>query len=311
MERHDASGALRRDDSDALLRDGSDAAPRVERIHTRDGVALAVHRLGDPAATPVILAPGTFSNWSFWLGTRGTGFARYLARRGFEAWVVDFRGHGQSQRPAPGQDWNFDDWGRFDLPAVVAEVMRTGRRPLLVGHSAGGASALAAVAGDAQVRAAVAAIVVLATPLPWLQRWRRLAAHALRLASRHLSAFPARLLGLGPEDELPGVMAQWMGWNLSGRWTGRDGTDYAAALRAVDLPLLFLAGAGDSRFAPPDACRGLFELIGSTDHLFLLAGLETGFSRDFGHVDLVVSREARAEVWPLLADWLRAHAPSG
>jgi predicted alpha/beta hydrolase len=287
----------------------ADSAIRVERIHTSDDVALAVHRLGDTGGTPVILAPGTFSNWSFWLGTRGTGFARYLAERGFEAWVVDFRGHGQSQRPAPGQAWNFDDWGRLDLPAVITHVAASGRRPLVVGHSAGGASTLAAVAGDARVRHDVAALVVLATPLPWLQRWRRVAAHALRLASRHLRAFPARLLRLGPEDELPGVMAQWMEWNLSGHWTGRDGTDYAAALGAVDLPLLFIAGAGDQRFAPPHACRGLFDLIGSSDKLFVLAGLDTGFSRDYGHVDLVVSREARAEIWPLMADWLHAHTP--
>jgi predicted alpha/beta hydrolase len=284
------------------------AAPRIQRIHTDDGVAIAVHRVGEPSAVPVILAPGTFSNWTFWLGTRGTGFARYLAERGFEAWVVDFRGHGHSQRPAPGQHWNFDDWGRFDLTAVVRAVIAERRRPFLVGHSAGGASLLAALCGDEQVHSTARGIIVLATPLPWLQRWRRFAARAIRLAARSLSAFPARLLRLGPEDELPGVMAQWMDWNLSGRWTGRDGTDYAAALGDVDLPLLFIAGRGDHRFAPPAACRGLFDHIGGADRLFILAGTDTGFRRDYNHVDLVVSRDARTEIWPLMADWLAARA---
>lgn len=275
---------------------------------TEDDVAIAVHRLGDPAGIPVILAPGTFSNWSFWLGTRGTGFARYLAARGFEAWVVDLRGHGSSQRPAHGQRWNFDDWGRLDLPAVVRAVTAERRTPLLVGHSAGGASTLAALAGTSGLERDVAAAAIIATPLPWLQRWRRAAAWAMRLAARRMEAFPARLLGLGPEDELPGVMEQWMDWNLRGRWTGRDGTDYSDALARLRLPLLFIAGSGDHRFAPPDACRGLFDLTRSSDRLFIEAGRDTGFSRDFGHVDLIISREAQREIWPLLADWLRAHA---
>jgi pimeloyl-ACP methyl ester carboxylesterase len=278
--------------------------PRIERVPTQDGVSIAVHSLGPTAGQPVILAPGTFSNWTFWLGTRGTGFARHLARQGFRAHVVDFRGHGYSPRPAPGQDWNFDDWGRQDLPAVVRSVAENGAAPLIVGHSAGGASLLAALAAEPSVRGVVRGAVVLATPLPWLQRWRRLAAWGIRFAARRAPAFPARLLRLGPEDELSGVMAQWMDWNLAGHWVGRDGTDYATALENLDTPLLFLAGAGDRQFAPPQACRGLFDLIGSPDRRFLIAGTGSGFSRDFGHVDLVVSPEARREIWPLMSDWL-------
>ncbi|HEX6306767.1 MAG TPA: alpha/beta fold hydrolase [Longimicrobiales bacterium] len=282
-------------------------AATVERIATADGISIAVHRLGERDAVPVVLAPGTFSNRSFWLGTRGTGFARELAGRDFEAWVIDFRGHGQSQRPAPGQRWNFDDWGRLDIPAVVAAAAAGGRRPLLVGHSAGGASVLAALAGTPGLAASVAAAAIIATPLPWLQRWRRIAAWTMRLASRHMSAFPARLLRLGPEDELPGVMEQWMDWNLRGHWIGRDGTDYSVSLAALRLPLLFLAGSGDHRFAPPHACRGLFDLVASADRLFIEAGIDTGFRRDYDHVGLIVSRDAREEIWPLLADWLVAH----
>jgi predicted alpha/beta hydrolase len=282
----------------------------TQRITTEDDVAITVHRIGDHDGTAVILVPGTFSNWTFWFGTRGTGFARELAGRGFEAWVVDLRGHGRSQRPAPGQRWNFDDWGRMDVPAVVRAVNAEGRTPLLVGHSAGGASVLAALAGTPGLEDDVAAAAIIATPLPWLQRWRRAAAWGMRFASRNMDAFPARLLGLGPEDELPGVMEQWMDWNLRGRWTGRDGTDYDKALAQLRLPLLFIAGTGDHRFAPPDACRGLFELTRSPDCLFIEAGRDTGFSRDYGHVELIVSREARQEIWPLLADWLAAHTRS-
>ena len=281
------------------------AAATTERIRAADGVSLAVHRLGDPDGQPVVMAPGTFSNWSFWLGTRGTGFARALAAAGYDVHVLDFRGHGASQRPAPGgRRWTFDMWGRLDMAAAIRHAAQGGKRPLLVGHSAGGASILAALAGEPSLQPLVHGAIIVATPLPWLQLWRRVAAHAMRFGSRWVTRFPAKLLGLGPEDELPGVMEQWMDWNLRGHWIGDDGTDYGVALTRLTVPTLFLVGAGDHRFAPPAAVRGLFELTGGQDRTFVLAGTGTGFARDYDHVGIVVSREARDEVWPLMLAWL-------
>ena len=279
-------------------------APTTQHIITADGVRLVVHRLGPRDGIPILLAPGTFSNSSFWLGTRGVGFARSLVLNGFEAWVLDFRGHGQSPRPARGQRWNIDDWGRFDVPAAVAAIVETGRAPFLIGHSAGGVSILAALAGDPAVRAATRGAVIAATPLPWLQRWRRMAAYIMRSASRRLDTFPALLLGLGPEDELPGVMEQWMDWNIRGVWQGNDGTDYIPALARVDTPMLFLGGSAERRFAPADAVRALYDIVGPQDKRLVIAGTVHGFSRDYDHVDLIVSRDSQAEVWPIMLSWL-------
>lgn len=277
-----------------------------------DGTRLALYRVGRPGAPPVVLMPGTFSNHTFWLGTKGHGMAWAIAGAGFEAVVLDPRGHGGSERPG-GQAWTFEHWGRLDVPAAVEAVTPDGGSALLVGHSAGGASMLIALAGEAAVRERVAGVVALATPVPWLQRWRRIGAWAIRTGSRLLGRFPARLLGLGPEDELPGVMSQWMSWNLRGEWVGDDGLDYVEALGDVRVPVLAMSGAGDTVFAPPDACRGLLEMVGAEDATYVLAGRETGFSEDFDHPGIVVSKAAHDEVWPRVIRWLEAHstAPPG
>lgn len=284
---------------------GPDAAHHVRRreILTDDGVRLVAHLLGDPAAPPALLVPGTFSNHTFWLGTRGTGFARAIAAAGFHAWVLDPRGHGASQRATARDRWNFDHWSRHDVPAAVrAASDAAGPGVVLVGHSAGGAATLIAAAAHPELR--VRAIVVIATPVPWLQGFRRTTTRIVRRGSLLLGRFPARLLRLGPEDELPGVMAQWMSWNLHGHWTGDDGTDYVARIRELPHPTLFVAGAGDHVEAPPHAVHALYELAGSFDKTFLLCGRGTGFSADFDHSGLVVSRAARAEVWPKIMTWL-------
>jgi predicted alpha/beta hydrolase len=287
-----------------------DTPHAVIRLRASDGVRLSLHAVGPVDGTPVLLVPGTFSNHSFWLGTRGTGFARHLAAAGYRAFALDPRGHGDSQRPGPGDHWTFDDWARRDLPAAIRHIAR--HRPLfLVGHSAGGAVVLVALAARPELQEHVRGAVVLATPLPWLQPLRRVFAHAIRLLSLAAGRFPARLLGIGPEDELARVMAQWMTWNLRGRWRGDDGTDYGARLRDVRVPVLAMAGAGDRLWAPPRAVRGLLDLLASPDRTFVVCGRDDGFSRDFDHNGLVISRPARSQVWPRIVDWLdaRAHPP--
>lgn len=282
---------------------------RKQEVVAADGTRLALFRVGPVDGPPVVLMPGTFSNHTFWLGTRGRGMAWALAEAGFEAVILDPRGHGSSERPA-GRDWTFDHWGRVDVPAAVEAATEGGGQALLVGHSAGGASMLIALAGEPAIRERVAGVVALATPVPWLQRWRQLGAWAVRAGSRVLGRFPARILRLGPEDELPGVMAQWMTWNLRGEWLGDDGVDYVAELADVRTPVLAVSGAGDRVFAPPHACRALMEMVGTDDATYVLAGRDTGFSDDFDHPGIVVARSAHEDVWPLVIDWLRGHAPT-
>lgn len=296
---------------------------RRDNVIAADGTRLALYRVGEPGRPVVLLMPGTFSNHTFWLGTKGRGMAWALAESGFEAVVLDPRGHGGSDRPpgrgrggsgdgrsAGGGEWTFEHWGRVDVPAAVAHVAEPDRPALLVGHSAGGASMLIALAGEPDIRHHVAGVVVLATPVPWLQRWRRVSAWGIRSLSRLLGRFPARLVGLGPEDELPGVMSQWMTWNLRGEWLGEDGIDYVRALADVRVPVLGMSGAGDTLFAPPHACRTLVEMVGAGDRRYELAGRETGFSEDFDHPGIVVSRAAREEVWPRVLGWLRERSPA-
>lgn len=279
--------------------------PTIQHLTAPDGVNLALHRLGDRSNVPVLLVPGTFSNHSFWFGTRSVGFARALAASGFEACALDPRGHGASQRPRSSDRWDFDDWAREDIPTALRALLAEPRRPFLIGHSAGGAAALAGLAANPELCRNLRGVVIVATPLPWLQPWRAFGARLIRATSMVFGRFPARLLRLGPEDELEGVMTQWMTWNTSGRWLGDDGTDYEAGLGRLELPLLTVSGTGDHFFAPPLACYGLHERISSPDKTFVLCGRHSGYREDFGHVSIIVGSAARERVWPMIIRWLQ------
>ncbi|MNR62496.1 hypothetical protein D3C85_1845390 [compost metagenome] len=44
--------------------------------------------------------------------------------------------------------------------------------------------------------------------------------------------------------------------------------------------------------------------MGSEHKQFVNLGREQGFGDDFGHVEMLVSKPAQTEVWPLVARWL-------
>ncbi len=274
------------------------------QVLTADGVQLALHRLrahrdGRPAA---LLVHGMFSNHSIWLlpARAEGGFGHYLAGRGFDVWLADVRHHGASAREPGPCRWSFEDWVLRDAPALVARVCEeTAGAPLAwVGHSAGGAVGLCWLA-RLRSAAPLAAVVTFGTPGPApMGPVRRALAGGTIAIARALGRFPARALGLGPEDEGAGVVAEWMAWNLRGRWMGNDGFDYFAALAGVRTPLLAVAGEGDTIFAPPRACRLVVDTIGAPRKELAVVGPH------LSHQGMLTAHPARETCWPRVAGWL-------
>src|SRR5690349_15496601 len=82
--------------------------------------------------------------------------ARYLARAGYETWVMELRGRGLA---GPCGDASFDDQAEHDVRTALRTVLSTGAREVLwVGHSKGGLTLYGHLARNPQapVKAAVA-----------------------------------------------------------------------------------------------------------------------------------------------------------
>ena len=116
-------------------------------FRTADGLTLAADAWGDPAGRPVLLAHGGGQTRHAWGGT-----AQVLAGRGCYAVSLDLRGHGDSDW-SPDGDYLLDRFAD-DVRKVAAEL----GRPILVGASLGGLSAM--LAGGEEPRADLAGIVL-------------------------------------------------------------------------------------------------------------------------------------------------------
>lgn len=125
-------------------------------VDTNDGYRLVLQRLNGGDKGPVIMCHGLSGNSYEYLISEDErhSLARYLANKGFDSWVVDLRGHGNSKgyfleekkewdysQKSKGY-WNFyiDDLMQQDTPAIinkVKEVSNSGKVSW-IGRSMGG-----------------------------------------------------------------------------------------------------------------------------------------------------------------------------
>ncbi len=289
-------------------------------------------RRGDPLPA-ILLIHGFGQNRYAWhLPSRS--FANHLARAGFDVFNVDLRGHGRSRELGPARMGTLEEYYREDLPAAIDEVRsHIGKdAPLyLVGHSLGG---LVSYASAPALGDAIAGIATIGSPfafgdgshavlrglsfaakfanrngLPNIKMSLREVSTALRsiraIAEMRLYPIPIRgwhrgaleplvldehlrlafdHVGLGEFTEL--VSAQLF----------REGSSETEAFSRLELPLLVIAGTNDD-LAPPRSVKKAFDRSRSKEKTYL--------ELPFGHIDLLVGRNAPDTTWRSVTEWAR------
>jgi len=295
-----------------------------------------------PPGEPVLLVHGLAANrYNFDL-TDNVSLARWLSARGHDVWLVELRGRGLSSRPrlfsGLRYDWSFDEYAERDLPAAAKAIVRaTGARRLhLVGFSTGALAAYAWLS-DTHRDVEVGSLVSLGGAAFFKRAGRALPARIIRnlrwMRHRWLMRVIAPLSGYwhpsplsliyNPENTDGAVqrramvnmianfsrneLLQYSDWIMNDVFRSIDlRRDYRAELPRITTPSLLLAGPRDV-LATPDAVKTTFESLGSSDKQFMICSRAQGLRVNYGHFDLVIGREAPAEIYPLVLRWLDAH----
>jgi alpha-beta hydrolase superfamily lysophospholipase len=305
------------------------------RVPTDDGATIALGRYLPRErrrfSEPVILCHGLGAN-RFGLDYDDRySLARYLARRGYETWVLELRGRSLSGAHKGG----FDAQAEHDVRAAIRAVRAAGHSSVTwVGHSKGGLLLYAHLARNPS--APIKAAVTIGSPVsfhaqPGLKDFIKALGPLLKLKviptkraiaacallgvlpdpfSRYLRHEPnmdpvvARRSAFNMSSDISGSVArQFAQWISSGKFNSMDGTfDYAAGMAGVRIPMLLVAGTADL-LAPPDAAFQAGKLLGGPVQ-YTLAGLSAGLSADYGHGDLVLGRRAPEEVFPGIEEFL-------
>lgn len=282
------------------------------------GETLAIHRLRQSDdAEPVLLVHGSIENGGIFHSRSMKGFAPQLARNGFAAYVLDFRGRGAS-RPHVSRRSKWGQWELIeeDLPAALAAIEADAKRRvrLAVAHSWGGVLMSAALARRADWREQFAGVVCFGT-----KRCIRVRNRDTRLRidlgwnglfgplASLVGYLPARAMRIGSDDESRRSLAETRAWVRPGPWIDpRDGFDYAKALKMGPRhpPVLHLMGVADGYLGHPDDVRRFAEETGAAND-FRLLSLATGYRRDYGHIDMLTASEAGEDHFPEVIRWMR------
>lgn len=258
---------------------------------------------------PVVLNHGSFSNRSFWFSNKGIGLARYLLDTGFDVWMLEQRGHGFSPRNDAYYQNDSEHYVEYDFCAANDFIIeQTDKKPVWIGHSLGGVLIASAVAcGVFDDKNCLGAGLIGAQPL--LKRWYAwipFVSIFMQLTTAVRKELNGRSLNIGPENEPQGIINEYLKrqqiftrWrfnrkkqNLLPLWQGKH-----------NIPLLSVAGRKDKPH-PVKLCKKFSNYYGGSHKTFIELSRKHGFIKDYGHVDMIVSKEAAEEVWPAIVDWL-------
>ncbi len=312
----------------------------LHHVDTEDGWRLRLFRF--PGDKPVLFVHGMGANHhNFDLNERHS-LARHVARAGYDCWVVELRGRGESQElEGKGDDWDFEDFLNQDLKACLALIAQHNPGPVhWVGHSMGGMLGLAMAASE--MADSLRSLTLFGTPLGFSGQWMLKAWGAMAQVHRVLPTMDQekwgrRMLPLvrrnrkavdfflrflaNPDNvdeetsldifeklvtnEAPGIILQFSDWVRFGHVRSRNKqVDYTEALDRVRTPALFISGVQD-RMSPPSNTRRWMKRLASKEKRLIELSVKTGFSADYGHGDLLVGKRAPEEVYPLAVKWLR------
>ena len=248
-------------------------------------------------------------------------------------------------REVGGRNWNVDDEAKYDVPAILDYVLQeTGRdRINWVGHSLGGMIMFPFLEFSSEAPRIANFVdmggVAMVVDTPDIREMRN-ASKGLRVLSLGLSSgrlgrpmmygrLPglekidrfyytsnnvdnrtvSRFYGYTLEDPGAGALKQLDPYLFSGHMLSADKSiDYASALDRITTPILMVAGEGDIMADVPSTLL-TFNGLGSADKSVMRFGRLDGHLADYGHCDLVWSRNAPSEVFPPLIDWLDARQP--
>ncbi len=266
--------------------------------------------------SPALLVHGAIENGRVFYSRSGKGLAPFLANAGFNPFVLDLRGRGES-RPKIGPHATHGQWESIvvDLPAVSDFLWNAQpRRQHWVAHSWGGVLMAAALARKPELRARVASLTFLgskrAIRVSGLRKWFIVDLGWFFLSRTLVELYdylPARRWRFGSDDESRLSHSEGAVWVEPGPWIDpRDGFDYRAALEGVALPpLLSLAGKNDRVLGHPSDVEDFLRECGTGPRQSIVLGRAAGNRRDYGHVDMLTAPEAPDDHFPRIAEWMR------
>jgi len=276
-----------------------------------------VHRFyNEKGNTPIFFIHGYFEDGRIFFTKKGKGLAPYLAENGFDVFVCDMLGKGESE-PKIKKGFNHSQYEIItrDIPVYLDFIReKTGIKKIHLGaHSWGGVIALAYLtrSQDSNIKSMIAFSTKRRIAI---KGWKKFVGvdlvwdkYGTYLTKKH-GYLPAKKMKMGTEDE---PIAYYKGaniWVKEKQWISpTDGYDYHKELKKTQLPpILYITGRGDKLLGHPDDVKRLLEETGTHQKNTLqVVGKNTGFKNDYDHINILTHKDAPKDHFPFALEYLK------
>lgn len=288
------------------------------RVGTEGHQLHLKHIYIDETAPCVLMLHGSLENGHIFYSKSMKGLAPYLARNGFNVYVLDFRGRGKST-PAIGRG---SSYGQTE--AIVEDIPETlkflrdvkGQQSIhIVAHSWGGVLMSSVLARFPEYLPMIKSFSYLAAKRVMTAQtresflkvkvfWNRVAFLLTSVAGY----LPAKALGIAPENETRRSHAESIPWLTGKPWIDpHDNFDYGNAIKAIELPPgLYIAGEGDRDLGFPPDVQSFIEECQHQSGQLLRVGRKHGNLHDYNHVTIVAHPDAEKDHYPKIIEFMQS-----
>ncbi|MDO6620409.1 MULTISPECIES: alpha/beta fold hydrolase [unclassified Shewanella] len=263
---------------------------------------------------PILMLHGAMSNGRVFYSASGKGLGCYLARQGFDVYILDTAGRGLSE-PKISAAYSLGQTEVIleQLPLANEFILShsSASKVHWCAHSWGGVLMASCYVRLAKVRTQVASFVTFGSKrtikIKSLRKtmmvdlfWNRLAPF-LSKVDGYLAADKYRM---GMDNESRQSLRQTIDW-VKGDWVDcHDNFDYAAAARQVTWPpCWFLAAKKDRVLGNPSDVQDMMGECQMVAAEYTLLAKHRGFKRDYTHAGMLTDKSAVDDHFPLVKSW--------
>jgi len=280
------------------------------RLHVR-------HIWQQKGGTPVFMLHGAIENGLIFYTKKGKGLACYLAEQGFDVYVADLRGRGES---SPKIDANAKH-GQFeaiteDIPLFINYIFQqTHQKIHLIAHSWGGVLLASTIARFPKMTESIRSKTCFGTKrmvtVKSLEKlfkvniiWNNLAPKLAKIKG----FLDAKKHGIGSDNETQQSLADSVAWVKKSNWHDpADDFDYFQAAKYVDWPPTWHFTGCKDKVLGHARDVNVFIKEYNPGAKFSLLSKNTGNLENYDHINILTHPSAVEDHFPQLAKWLKEH----
>ncbi len=269
----------------------------------------------------ILLIHGSVENGRIFYSIAEKGFGSYLAQNGFDVFVVDLRGKGES-KPTINSKSTFGqtEYILEDLPAFANKVREIkGHFPSYwAAHSWGGVLIPAFMLRFPQIAEATKKMVFFGSK-------RRIRTKGIekilkidlfwnligRISTKTIGYLPTTKIGFGTDNESREFIRESNKWIKEDKWICKDKFDYQSNFQNVKQkkeyfpPILHIAAANDTILGNPNDVKLLMQEIDNQKDEFWLLSKSNQNLHDYDHNNMLTHKDAINDHFPKILEWLQ------